>query len=472
MTQQISRPPDKGPEYIPPPPVQEPRFFKPGILALLALLCLLILLFTGLIVRSLPTAIHPPLPAGATPRSTAPAAPVPAANILQVPGSSSPPPLTIPAGQYVVYEQQDSIYAISASDGTAHVVSTPGYIYNRSVPPLLTPTGQLLYSGNGLWLTDVSGSNAHQIATLPENQLITSLKLSRDGKMVAWSAGPLSGSGDVTIYAGPLEQSKPMYSHSVTACPCFRVFSLLNDRTLLLTDDRGDHRQVQYGLWAMDINQRANQKPRQLMSGVQPAGPLTISPTGSLLLYSTYEGFVPSPTDGSLPAGAGSLNYANSLSILTSGSSVPSAASLHKVLPAQHELSNTAAYHWVTTPLFSPDEHTLIYAEFSSDADEPYARHSALYVVHLSGSGSQLKVGKPQVFMTTTAHFVELGAWLNAHIVTFYADTNLYALDINSGSASVIANVMATAKQVTPTPATLMSTPPNYVRIVAVTSQR
>ncbi len=457
--------------------MQEPQFFKPSIISLLALLGILLFVFTGLIVRGLPAALRPPVPVGATPTSTATGQPIPAANILQVPGSGSPAPLTVPPGYSVVYEQQNNIYVMSASNGTSHVLATPGYIYNRSVTPILTPSGQLLYSGNGLWLTDLSSGDARQIATLPAKQMVTSLKLSSDGKTVAWSTQPLSGNGNVTIYAGPLEQSQPVYSHAITQCPCFRVFSFMNDKakqnTLLLTDDRGDYRSVQYGLWVLDLGQKFGQKPRQLMSGVQPAGPLAVAPNSHLLLYSGYEGFVPLPTDGSVPMGASSLNYANSLSILTSGSNVPTASSQHVVLPVQHELSNTAEYHWVSTPLFSPDEHTLIYVEFSSDAGDPYARHSALYTVHLSGSGAHLKVGKPQVLITTIAHFMELGSWLNSHIVTLYADGTLYALDITKSTATALMNVQTTAKLVTPTPMpNTIGIPSSYARIIAVTGQR
>ncbi len=387
-----------------------------------------------------------------------------------MPGSSALPSLAVPTEHYVIYEQQNSIYAISTGDGSAHVITTPGYIYSRSITPLLTPTGQLLYSGDGLWLTDVSGGAAHQIATLPAKQVITSMKLSSDGTTVAWSTEPLSGSGDVTIYVGPLEHSLPVYSHSSNDCPCFRVFSFMNNpakhNILLLTDDRGAHRFVQYGLWSLDLSQKSG--PRQLLRGVQPAGPLALAPTSDLLLYSNYEGFVPFPTDGSAPADASSLTYANSLSILTSGSSVPTSSAVHVVLSAQHELSNTAMYYWVTTPLFSPDEHTLIYVEFSSDQGDPFARHSALYMVHLSGSGPQLKVGKPQVLMTTTAHFMELGAWLNSRIVTLYADGSLYALDITTGAVAALENVLVTAK---PT-ANTIGMPANYARIVAVVSQK
>jgi len=75
--------------------------------------------------------------------------------------------------------------------------------------------------------------------------------------------------------------------------------------------------------------------------------------------------------------------------------------------------------------------------------------------------------------MTTIAHFMELGSWLNSHIVTLYADGNLYALDITTSTATVLANVQATAKLVTPTPMpNTIGIPTNYARIVAVTGQR
>ncbi len=475
MTQQLTRPPEQAPEYIPSPPVQEPRFFKLGVVSLLVLLGLLLLVFSSLIVRALPAAVNPPVPVGVTPQPTGTTIPVPASTILQVPGSGSPSSLGIPAEHYIIYEQQNNIYAVSTSNGASQVLATPGYIYSRSITPILTPSGQLLYSGNGLWLTDVFGGSARQIAALPANQVITSMKLSSDGKTIAWSTEPVSGDGAVTIYAGPLEQSRPVYSHSISECPCFRVFSLMSDQakhtTLLLTDDRGNHRSVQYGLWALDLSQKSGQKPRQLMSAAQPAGPLALAPISHTLLYSDSEGFVPSPIDGSVPSGATSLTYANSLSVLTAGGKVPPASAVHVILPSQLELSNTGKYHWVTTPLFSPDEHTLIYVEFSSDNDMPYTRHSALYMVHLSGSGTQLKVGTPQVLMTTTALFMELGAWLNPHIVTLYADGSLYAVDTTTGAATALANVLATAKQDKPT---VTGNPPampaDYARIVAVTS--
>ncbi|HLH61190.1 MAG TPA: hypothetical protein VKV20_05850, partial [Ktedonobacteraceae bacterium] len=110
----------------------------------------------------------------------------------------------------------------------------------------------------------------------------------------------------------------------------------------------------------------------------------------------------------------------------------------HVILPRQHGLSNIADYHWVTTPTFSPDGHTLAYVEFSSDAEAPFTRHSALYTVQVSGTGQHLHVGRRQLLATTSAHFVELGAWLNSRILTFYADGSLYALDVNSGEVATI----------------------------------
>jgi len=105
------------------------------------------------------------------------------------------------------------------------------------------------------------------------------------------------------------------------------------------------------------------------------------------------------------------------------------------VLPEQDNLSNSAQYHWVTTPIFSPDTHTLAYVEFSSDQQEPYDRHSSIYTVKISGSGAQLRVGKPQLLATTTSQLVELGPWYNNQIVTFYADGTLYPLDVAEDDA-------------------------------------
>ncbi len=107
----------------------------------------------------------------------------------------------------------------------------------------------------------------------------------------------------------------------------------------------------------------------------------------------------------------------------------------------------------MTTPLFSPDARTLAYVEFSSDTQVPYDRHSALYTVPVSGSGSHLSVGKPGLLATSSNQLVELGPWINNHVLTMYADGTLYALDIQSGSIATLAR------------------PNGYAQIVAVVGQ-
>jgi len=366
---------------------------------------------------------------------------------LFVPSNAAPARLAVPIGHYVIYEQQQNIYRVSASGGVPELIATPGYMYNRAVSPLLTSSGQLLYNGDGLWLTNVFNGTSRQIATLPPNQVITSMVLSSDETMIAWSTEPIDGQGNNTLYAGPLEKSVAVYQHDATDCPCYRVFSFLHNTgntTLLLTDDRGDHHAVQYGLWSLNLENIntgnvPSQAPQPLLDGDAQQGPLALAPAGNTLLYSTYQGLVPTPNDASVPADIAVLNYANSLSVASlSIAPSPGISGSQTVLQEQHDLSNSAAYHWVTTPLFSADGHTLVYVEFSSDAQAPFDRHSAMYLVHLNGSGSRLSASKPQLLATATALFVELGPWLNDSILTFYADGTLYALDLHSGAVTTI----------------------------------
>src|SRR5260370_15794475 len=96
-------------------------------------------------------------------------------------------------------------------------------------------------------------------------------------------------------------------------------------------------------------------------------------------------------------------------------------------------------HHWLTTPTFSPDGHTMAYVEFSSDTQESYDRYSALYTVDLNGSGSQVQVGHPKLVATSTTLLLELGPWLNSHVVTMYGDGALYALDVQSGALTTLA---------------------------------
>ena len=56
----------------------------------------------------------------------------------------------------------------------------------------------------------------------------------------------------------------------------------------------------------------------------------------------------------------------------------------------------------------------------------------------MTGSGSHLHVGKPRLLATANSLLLELGAWINSHVLTFYSDGTLYALDIHSGAMSTI----------------------------------
>src|SRR2546422_7403427 len=48
------------------------------------------------------------------------------------------------------------------------------------------------------------------------------------------------------------------------------------------------------------------------------------------------------------------------------------------LLPEQHDLSNRAVYHWVTTPVFTLDGHMLLYVEFSSQSQRSEEHTSEL----------------------------------------------------------------------------------------------
>lgn len=221
---------------------------------------------------------------------------------------------------------------------------------------------------------------------------------------------------------------------------------------LLLTDDRGSSEAVQYGLWALDIT-NPTLDPTLVMDESPQQGPLALAPYSNTLLYSPNEEAVPVPTDNSVPSDVAALSYANSLSLTMLDGSPPAPIEETRsqvVLPAQQQLANNALYRWVTTPIFSPDGHTLAYVEFSSDAQAPYDRHSALYTIQVSGSGAHLRVSHPQLIATSTSRLLELGPWLNSHVVTMYGDGALYALDVQSGALTTV------------------SQPGGYVRIVAI----
>lgn len=222
----------------------------------------------------------------------------------------------------MIYEQASNLYLVSSASKSAQIIPTQGYIYNEAVPPILTPSGQLLYSGNGIWLTDPFGGTPTQIADLPPGQVITSMALSNDGKMIAWSTEPVEGVGNIDIHAGLLAAPSIVLEQSALNCPCFRIFSFMNgvgpqaDNTLLLTDDRGSHEAVQYGLWSLDLTQTPA-IPQSILDENPQQGPLAITPHGNGLLYSSNEGTVPLPTDNSIPADIAALSYANDLNLAT-----------------------------------------------------------------------------------------------------------------------------------------------------------
>jgi hypothetical protein len=293
-------------------------------------------------------------------------------------------------------------------------------------------------------LTDLFDQQPTQLASLDANMVITSLALSQDGKMIAWTTEPVNGTGQIDLYAGPLHSPQLVRQQSSLDCPCLRIFSFLNgtsstaDTTLLLTDDRGSNDSaVQYGLWALDLT-TAQDQPRLLMDENSQQGPLAFVPYSTTLLYAPYEGAVPVPTDGSVPADVAALSYANSMSIEALDSSTLTPGKSQVVLRNQKNVANTPQASWFTTPTFSPDGQTLAYIEFSSDTQAPYERHSSLWTVQITGSAGQWQIGHPQLVAGSTAKLLELGSWLNSHVITLYGDGTIYALDTQSGALTTL----------------------------------
>jgi hypothetical protein len=221
--------------------------------------------------------------------------------------------------------------------------------------------------------------------------------------------------------------------------PSFRVFSFLgnSNNTLLLSDDRGDHRSVWYGLWSLEVStDPANpQQPRALLLDSPLQGPLALAQDGTTVLYSSDLGFAPTPLFD-VPGDISSVTYANSLSVATIEETQKRLVNRHLLLPAQGDIANTAHYRWVDTPRFSPDGSTLVYAEFSSDKsqNDKFPRYYALYSVTTDGKS------EPQLLASVTAKYIEVGDWLNDHVVTFYVNNALYALDVRNQSVAQLAS--------------------------------
>jgi hypothetical protein len=434
------------------------RFTKVGIFSLLILIGLLLLIFSGQLLvnllqvsnghaKAITVITHStPIPKSKsstilTPTSTPD---LDAESPIFTPGNASLTPLQLPTGYSVIYQQANGLYLVSGADNVSHKIPASGYIYSEAAPPILMPSGQLLYSGNGIWMIDPFEGTPIQIANLAPGQVITSMALSKDGANIAWSTETLDGTGNSIIYAGPLAAPTMVYEQPALDCPCFRIFSFASSSkaqtgtTLLLTDDRGSNEAVQYGLWSLDITQ-TSAVPQSILDENPQQGPLALTPTGSGLLYSSNEGAVPVPTDNSVPTSIAALSYANDLNLTTLSGSSSTPGTSQIVLKKQDDLNNSAQYHWVTTPLFSPDAHTLAYVEFSSDSQAPYDRHSALYTVQISGSGAHIHAGKPRLIATSTELLMELGAWFNNHIITFYSDGYLYAMDLQTDALTILA---------------------------------
>jgi hypothetical protein len=455
-----------------------------GMLAMLSLIGLLLACFNGLLiygltpqaqqaaarsatatVSALETRVASPIVLTPTPTPNPSATPTPNPPIFWPNNSVPNAVLQLPEDRYLLYEQpynpnlpsnpkntqnpnsQQGNLFLAPLGGQPEVLNAPGYIYNQAVRPMLTPSGQLLYSGDGLWLLDIFSGQATQIATIDADAVVTSMALSSDGHWLAWSSEPSNGRGTIKIYAGPLASTHLVYQQSTADCPCFRVFAVLPSSSkqvlayLLLTDSRGSHEAIQNGLWVLPITTTAGQEqqqPQEILDEDPQQGPLLLSPSDRFLLYSPNEGQVPYPTDNSVPADIAALSYANSLSLASLGGSPPALGQAQIVLPAQRALRSIADYHWVTTPLFTPDERSLVYVEFSSDDQPPYERHSALYTVQVSDGNGHLRVARPVLLATTTAALVELGTWLNGHTLTFYADGNIFALDLSSGAIATL----------------------------------
>jgi hypothetical protein len=358
----------------------------------------------------------------------------------------------------MLYVQGDNIYSVTTYErqeidqfvnGTVQAtpdvvtqplqIETPSYKYNPSLPPLVTPAGQLIYAGTGLWMTDLAHNQPRQIAALSDDQVVTSLVLSRDGSQLAWSTAPKDGQGEIQIFAGPVGSTKLVYQQAAGHCPCFRVFSfwsasdVVGHDTLLLTDDHGDDGPVQHGLWIFPMNKEPLMKPTLVIKNDPPQGPLALSPNNTNLLYTTYEGNVPVPDD--MPNALATVEYANSLVLASLQNTAPHLQNTHVVLPEQNEQRNSALYHWVMSPSFSPDGQTLVYVEFSADSQGSFTRTNALYMVQTHGSTVPTR---PTLIATTAGHYVELGSWWDEHTVTVFIDGGFYALDIQRGVLAMV----------------------------------
>ncbi len=409
MTQQISHPP----EHV-------PTISRRTALPFLLIVSLLLIVFVGMVISYLPQTVRFAQSAHSRP-------------LLLQESQRAPLPRS------VIYEQANQLWIISSWSGIPQKLSTPGYIYSPAVSPLVTPSGQLLYSGDGVWLTNPFSGHPRRIASLPAGQVITSLVLSQDGSQLAWTSVPVYGKGTINLYAGPLQATVLVHQQPANLCPCFRVFSFWHDsassadKTLLLTDDHGDHGSVQDGLWIFNLNEGVVAQPRRLLTSDPPQGPLAVTSDDRHLLYANWEDYTPLPEDNTLGNDVRMLSYANDLNIATVNAQVPELASSQVIVPGQPlpepEDATTFSYHWIITPQFSLDGRTLAYLEFTGSLYAPFTRDTKIYAVDIDNSGAQVALGSPKLIGIGQAGYAELGDWLNEHQITLYTNNGIYALD-------------------------------------------
>src|SRR5260370_22636243 len=217
---------------------------------------------------------------------------------------------------------------------------------------------------------------------------------------MGWRRGPAYGKGNINLDDGSLKATVLVHQQPANLCPCFRVFSFLQDaaslgdKTLLLTEDHGDHGPVQNGLWIFNLNDGAAAYPRQLLGSDPPQGPLAVAHDDRHLLYTNWEGYTPLPEDSSMPDGGKMLSYANDLKIAAINSQVPEWTSSQVIVPRhplpESETVETFAYHGVMTPLFSPDGVTVAYLEFTDSLYAAFTRSTKICTVNIKRSVPQI----------------------------------------------------------------------------------
>lgn len=357
------------------------------------------------------------------------------------PGTAAPPRLSTDVG--VVYNDDDGIYLLTADAVGPEKLNTPDY--SSLVSPHVTSNGHLLYVGEkGLYLIDLSrrdSARTLQIASInSQAQIIASTAISLDGQTVFWSVEPHNGKGAITLYTATLTNtgvSAPtvLSTQPAGACPCYMLFGVGPTGTdgapsLLLTDDLGTPAGQGTGLWSLDL--ASKQVGPALLDDNQGQAPLALSADYSHLAYAPATGQVPEPTDSSVPNPVANQPYGNSIAVSAWGSS--NLGNQVTLVPQQTTVSTFSSYHWITTPFFSPDGHTLAYIQFSADDQGPYDRHNTLYIADTAG------INTPVVVANFNTLLVELGGWLDSHTLILYSDNGIYALDINTSAISLLAS--------------------------------